>query len=114
MPSSVTEGSIITGVACRRFPPLREGGLRARLVKNSHEWRGDTTDITSMSEIFVLLNLLGTLASVGTFLAALWLCVIVKKGLDDHVSTIQLIYEEIRNANGMARPSTAPPRSSEF
>jgi len=51
-----------------------------------------------MPEIHLVFYFLGTVTSVGTLLATVWLCMIVKKGLDEHVSTIQLIYEEIRDA----------------
>ena len=58
----------------------------------------------STTEIFMILNFMGALGGIATPIAIWCLCSIVKNGFDQHVSTMQLIYEELGKANRSVRP----------
>ena len=64
--------------------------------------------MTSMSEFYFIIYLMAAVGSVVTAVVTWWLCAIVKKGLDEHVGIMQLIYEEIRKSN---RPDNDPTKS---
>ena len=58
------------------------------------------------AEFFVVLSCLGAIGGIMTPIGIWYLCAIVKRGVNQHVSTMDLIYEEIRKTNRPGSPLT--------
>lgn len=56
-----------------------------------------------MPELYILFYIIAAIGSIATPVAIWWLCAIVKRGFNDHTSTLQLIYEELSKANRTTR-----------
>jgi len=56
-----------------------------------------------MPELYMIVYLIAAIGSIATPIAIWWLCAIVKRGFNDHISTLQLIYEELSKTNRSSR-----------
>ncbi len=66
--------------------------------------------MANLSDFYLIVYFMAAVGSVVTAVVTWWLCLIMKKGLDEHIGMMQLIYDEIlKSSRPDGNPAKRPP-----